>query len=173
MGSRAGSGAGRVAARGMLAVAAAVAALSAGAMAPAGAGPSRSASPSSTAAATSTVKAAVNQALRASTAKAMGVTVDSDGVGRVYDLNGGSPLPPASTEKLFTGGTALLSLGPGYRYTTTVRRTGSLHGTGVLTGDLVLVGSGDPSLSGADLTALASSVAKAGVRRVTGRLLVD
>jgi serine-type D-Ala-D-Ala carboxypeptidase/endopeptidase (penicillin-binding protein 4) len=96
-----------------------------------------------------------------------------DGVGRVVDLNASIARPPASTLKVFTGGAALLTLGPEYRFVTSVRALGTVSASGVLDGDLVLVGGGDPTLTTADLTALATQIAAAGITRVTGRLLVD
>lgn len=53
----------------------------------------------------------------------------------------------ASTTKLVTMGTALQLLGPDYRFHTRVYRTGPLKGDTV-DGDLVLVATGDPNLSG-------------------------
>jgi PBP4 family serine-type D-alanyl-D-alanine carboxypeptidase len=53
---------------------------------------------------------------------------------------------PGSTTKILTVGTALELLGPDFRFHTKVYRTGTLEGK-TLTGDLVLVASGDPDLS--------------------------
>src|ERR1700689_4282635 len=58
----------------------------------------------------------------------------------VYRRNEDKLFLPASNMKLFTTALALLRLGPEYRFVTQVVREGG--------GDLVLVGSGDPSLSG-------------------------
>ncbi len=55
--------------------------------------------------------------------------------------------PRGSTTKLLTVGTALATLGPGYRFRTPDHRTGPLH-DGTIDGDLVLVASGDLDLSG-------------------------
>lgn len=54
---------------------------------------------------------------------------------------------PGSTTKLLTVGTALHVLGADHRFRTRVYRTGPVR-DGVLAGDLVLVASGDPNLSG-------------------------
>lgn len=78
--------------------------------------------------------------------------------------------PPASTAKLPTMVAALGILGPTYRFTTQVSARGSLR-DGVLTGDLVLTGDGDPMLSAGDLRALAIRLGDIGIERVEGRFL--
>jgi PBP4 family serine-type D-alanyl-D-alanine carboxypeptidase len=76
--------------------------------------------------------------------------------GEVYDLdthrvlyarNANALMVAASTTKLLTEGTSLAVLGPGFRWTTPVYRTGPIDAQGELQGDLVLVASGDPNLS--------------------------
>jgi N-acyl-D-amino-acid deacylase len=66
----------------------------------------------------------------------------------VYALNGEKFFTPGSTSKLLTEGTGLELLGAEYRFHTRVYRTGSIEPGGTLKGDLVLVASGDPNLSG-------------------------
>jgi dihydroorotase/N-acyl-D-amino-acid deacylase len=66
----------------------------------------------------------------------------------VYQLNSGKLFTPGSTTKLLTEGTALALLGADYRFHTRVYRTGPIEADGTLKGDLVLVASGDPNLSG-------------------------
>jgi dihydroorotase/N-acyl-D-amino-acid deacylase len=66
----------------------------------------------------------------------------------VYELNSGKLFTPGSTTKLLTEGTALALLGADYRFHTRVYRTGPIDGSGTVNGDLVLVASGDPNLSG-------------------------
>lgn len=66
----------------------------------------------------------------------------------LYTLNGQQLFTPASTTKLLTEGTALELLGADYRFHTRVYRTGAVEKNGTLDGDLVLVASGDPNLSG-------------------------
>ena len=133
--------------------------------------------------------------------------------GEVYDLdshrvlyarNADLLMVAASTTKLLTEGTSLALLGPNFRWTTPVYRTGHVDAQGVLHGDLVLVASGDPNLSQriqpdgtlafenedhaydgsaetkavpgdplAVLRDLAAQVAKAGIKRIQGRVVVD
>lgn len=66
----------------------------------------------------------------------------------VYEMNAQKLFVPASTTKLLTEGTALQLLGPDFRFNTYIYRTGPITPGGTLRGDLVLVGSGDPNLSG-------------------------
>lgn len=80
-------------------------------------------------------------------------------------------LPPASTAKSMTALYALERLGPGYRFATRIIATGELAG-GIVQGDLVLAGSGDPVLDTDDLGDLAAALKAAGVRGLTGRFLV-
>lgn len=80
---------------------------------------------------------------------------------------------PASTLKLFTTITGLDRLGPDYRWKTEVLIDGSLVGNGVVQGNLILKGYGDPSLKQSDLRDIALALKEKGIRRVTGKLLVD
>src|SRR5208283_1235944 len=131
----------------------------------------------------------------------------------IYSLDDGSVIfaqdarklfVPASTTKLLTEGTALQLLGPDYRFHTRVYRTGALAPDGTLSGDLVLVASGDPNLSNriqpdgtlafenhdhsyggspdtrsvpgdplAAIQQIADQIARKGVKRIHGRVLVD
>ena len=66
----------------------------------------------------------------------------------IYAINADKLFTPGSTTKLLTEGTALSLLGSDYRFHTSVYRTGRIDEVGALEGDLVLVASGDPNLSG-------------------------
>lgn len=95
------------------------------------------------------------------------------GTGRVlYAHNGRRAVPPASNEKIPVAWAALVRLGAGYRLVTEVYVDGERTG-GVLEGDLVLRGGGDPTLREADLERLARAVRAAGIRRITGRVRGD
>lgn len=65
----------------------------------------------------------------------------------VFSRNPDAMLAPASVTKLFSGATALLTLGPDFRFETNVYGRG-LALNGVLRGDLILLASGDPTLGG-------------------------
>jgi len=78
-----------------------------------------------------------------------GIEVYSLDTGKpLFELNADKLFTPASTTKLLTEGAALELLGSNYRFHTRVYRTGPLKPDGTLQGDLVLVASGDPDLSG-------------------------
>ena len=66
----------------------------------------------------------------------------------IYSINADKLFTPGSTTKLLTEGTALELLGADFRFHTRVYRTGPIAADGTLDGDLVLVASGDPNLSG-------------------------
>jgi len=91
--------------------------------------------------------------------------------GRVLEaMNEGVALPPASVVKAVTTMYALDRLGPNYRYATRIMATGPVQ-NGLLQGDLILVGSGDPSLDTDRLGDLAQALAARGVKEVSGRYL--
>jgi D-alanyl-D-alanine carboxypeptidase/D-alanyl-D-alanine-endopeptidase (penicillin-binding protein 4) len=86
---------------------------------------------------------------------------------------------PASNQKILVTATALSLLGPDYRYRTEVWRTGSPLGS-FLEGDLVVLASGDPSLSDrywdsgeAALSAIVDTLREGGLEHVTGSVFVD
>jgi len=121
----------------------------------------------------------------------------------VYELNSPQLFVPGSTTKLLSTGTALELLGGDYRFHTKIYRTGPIQKDGTLDGDLVLLASGDMDLSnriqadgtlafededhsygGPDSKGLpgdpllvirefAKQVAGKGIKRITGRVLVD
>jgi D-alanyl-D-alanine carboxypeptidase/D-alanyl-D-alanine-endopeptidase (penicillin-binding protein 4) len=66
----------------------------------------------------------------------------------LYSRNPHKNFIPASNMKLFTTATALVKLGPDFRYCTKFYTTGSVDETGVLHGDLIIVGCGDPTITG-------------------------
>ena len=82
------------------------------------------------------------------------------------------PLPPASTAKALTALYGLERLGPDHRFRTRVLRTGPMREDGIVEGDLILAGGGDPLLDTATFVRMARDLRAAGVTGVTGRFLV-
>lgn len=80
-------------------------------------------------------------------------------------------LPPASVTKVITALYALETLGAEHQFQTRLIGTGPVK-QGVLQGDLILAGGGDPSLDTDTLEGLAQSLAEQGVTAITGRFLV-
>jgi D-alanyl-D-alanine carboxypeptidase/D-alanyl-D-alanine-endopeptidase (penicillin-binding protein 4) len=99
-------------------------------------------------------------------------SVTVEGWGDVVSVEPDRALLPASNQKLLTAMGALEVLPPDGRFETHVVAVGPRAGP-VVDGDLVLVGGGDPTLTGAGLDDLASQVRAAGITEVRGALLVD
>jgi len=119
-----------------------------------------------------------------------GIEVVSLSTGKVLYAHDAEKLfTPASNTKLFTTAAALALIGPDYTSRTTVETNGTLDRHGRLTGDLVLVGRGDPNLSGRELPytlrterdndaiqaleQLANELVQKGVKYVDGDVIAD
>ena len=105
-----------------------------------------------------------------------GVVVESlDRNERLFELNPQTLLVPASTAKLISLASAADAVGWDYRYETQVRASASVV-DGVLQGDLLVVGSGDPSIGGrggAEVSTWIAELKAAGLRQVNGRVIGD
>ena len=94
---------------------------------------------------------------------------------RLYDLNARTLLVPASAAKIAAVATAADAVGWDYRYQTTVRATGRIV-DGVLQGDLLVAGSGDPTIGGRagdSIDGWIEALKAAGIRRIDGRIIGD
>ena len=112
----------------------------------------------------------------------VGVKITSLDTGRVlFEENAGKLLRPASNMKLYTVATALDKWGPDYRFKTLVYSNTKLDASGVVRGDLMIYGRGDPTFAARfnngdyfkGIDNLASRIASAGVKRVEGDLVGD
>jgi D-alanyl-D-alanine carboxypeptidase/D-alanyl-D-alanine-endopeptidase (penicillin-binding protein 4) len=105
-----------------------------------------------------------------------GIVVDSlDRRERLFELNSKTLFVPASVAKLVSVATAADAVGWDYRFETALVATGPVS-QGILSGDLVVAGSGDPSLGGrggGDLATLVAAVRAAGIVRIEGRIIGD
>jgi D-alanyl-D-alanine carboxypeptidase/D-alanyl-D-alanine-endopeptidase (penicillin-binding protein 4) len=91
----------------------------------------------------------------------------------LYARDADTRLMPASNRKLFTSAAALQLLGAGFTFTTRALSEASPDASGVLHGNLYLRGVGDSLLAPGDLDDIAKAVAKAGVKRISGRVVGD
>ncbi|MDB5963905.1 MAG: dacB [Polaromonas sp.] len=82
------------------------------------------------------------------------------------------PMNPASVMKLVTTYSALDTLGPDFTWKTKVTLDGGLSG-GLLNGNMVVQGGGDPKLVVERLQALLSQVQASGARAVHGDIVLD
>ena len=98
--------------------------------------------------------------------------VDVNSGQTVYDRNGGVPLTPASVMKLVTTATALYYLGVDYRFKTDILHTGRRDG-GVIEGDLIVHGGGDPKLTPENIWRIAEELKRQGITEVKGSLVAD
>lgn len=107
------------------------------------------------------------------------IRIESVRDGRVlYTRNAGMRVIPASSLKIVTAAVAAEQLGWSHQFETRLDISGVVR-DGVLHGDLVVVGSGDPTITAQDLRTAplfeewADALRRAGISRVDGRLIGD
>ena len=91
---------------------------------------------------------------------------------KIAELNADDRLTPASATKLVLAGAALENWGSEHTFTTRIWARGTRKGS-TLEGDLVLEGAGDPSLTNEKLWFLATDIARSGIKKVTGSLVMN
>jgi serine-type D-Ala-D-Ala carboxypeptidase/endopeptidase (penicillin-binding protein 4) len=110
-----------------------------------------------------------------------GITIRDLDTGLIlYSRNGVKSFMPASNTKLYTTAAGLHYLGPGFRYRTSLYYDGEIR-DGVLHGNLIVRGSGDPVIGGRfnddDRTELfrqwADTLRSAGIRMIRGDIIGD
>ncbi|HET9469519.1 MAG TPA: D-alanyl-D-alanine carboxypeptidase, partial [Usitatibacter sp.] len=106
-------------------------------------------------------------------ASAVAVKVEpADGGPAVLSHQEHAAFNPASVMKLVTSYAALDLLGPAFTFRTDVLLAGELH-DGVLAGDLVLRGGGDPKLTTERMWRMAHRLRARGLREIRGDVVVD
>jgi serine-type D-Ala-D-Ala carboxypeptidase/endopeptidase (penicillin-binding protein 4) len=140
--------------------------------------------PASRAALIDRVGALVDAAVRAAPDAELAVLVTDEHGREVGTHRADDPMLPASTLKVVTAAAVLSTLGPQLRFPTRVATTAAIDADGTVDGDLIIVGSGDPTLVTDEyarwiyparprtrLSELAQALVDAGVTKVTGGIL--
>ncbi|MGZ8270636.1 MAG: D-alanyl-D-alanine carboxypeptidase/D-alanyl-D-alanine endopeptidase [Methylophilus sp.] len=86
--------------------------------------------------------------------------------------NANKPMNPASVMKLVTTYVGIEALTPAYRWKTELYRDGEVK-NGVLEGDLIIKGYGDPSFKAQEFWHLLMSLQQAGIQSINGDLVID
>jgi len=111
----------------------------------------------------------------------IGIVVESISAGKsIFELNPDGPLVPASNMKLLTSAAALVVLSPDFRYETRLVTNGTVR-SGILHGDLIVEGSGDPTISGyfndddpvRVFKDWARQLNETGIKEIRGDLVID
>jgi D-alanyl-D-alanine carboxypeptidase/D-alanyl-D-alanine-endopeptidase (penicillin-binding protein 4) len=107
-----------------------------------------------------------------------GVKVVSLTTGKIiYEHHADRLMSPASNSKLYAGALALATFGGDYRFTTPVRGTAHPDADGVLHGDLIISGCGDPSWKATNFSEIfapfVTALTNAGLRQVISDLVAD
>ena len=117
------------------------------------------------------------------------LVADAESGATLYEKNADDYFLPASNMKLLTTALALDTLGPDYRFRTTLETNGTIGTGGKVSGDLILVGRGDPNLSNRKfpyetkeefdgppekaLAEMADALVARGVKEITGDVVGD
>lgn len=110
------------------------------------------------------------------------IVIDSKTGQVVFEHQANTGMATASTLKVITSITAFELLGSDYKYTTTLSYTGAIDKMGNLQGDIIIKGSGDPTL-GSDRYASTKAqnildnwtfaIKQLGIKRIRGRIIGD
>ncbi|WAC39142.1 D-alanyl-D-alanine carboxypeptidase/D-alanyl-D-alanine-endopeptidase [Pedobacter sp. SL55] len=100
----------------------------------------------------------------------------------IFANNENIGLATASTLKTITSATAFYTLGKDFRYETKLSYTGNITADGTLQGDIIITGTGDPSLGSWRyeqtkenniLNQLATAIKAAGIKKIEGSVISD
>ena len=101
---------------------------------------------------------------------------------QIFAKNENIGLATASTLKTITAATAFSLLGKDFHYQTTLGYSGSIGADGVLKGDVIILGGGDPALGswryenskeGTVLRQWVAAIKAAGIKRIEGKVIGD
>ena len=119
------------------------------------------------------LRSTLTREMRGASPSSGAFVLDLDSGVELFALRASTARMPASVEKLYTTATALLRMGPAATLDTRAVSDAELDADGVLRGDLVLVGGGDPFFGDESAAKLARAVQAAGVKRIDGAVVGD
>ncbi len=107
--------------------------------------------------------------------------ISLDSGNTVYERNAENYFMPASNMKSYTVAAAIDKLSPNFRFVTSVYANELADVNGVINGDLIIYGRGDPTISTAfsngdyyqGIDALADKIVSAGVKQIAGSIIGD
>ncbi|MDI6829058.1 MAG: D-alanyl-D-alanine carboxypeptidase/D-alanyl-D-alanine-endopeptidase [Armatimonadota bacterium] len=91
----------------------------------------------------------------------------------IYEKNADLVFIPASNFKILVSAAALDTLGPNYRFKTFLFVNGTQTADGVLKGDVIIKGRGDPVLKYEHIEKMASSLKEIGIKVIEGNIVGD
>jgi D-alanyl-D-alanine carboxypeptidase/D-alanyl-D-alanine-endopeptidase (penicillin-binding protein 4) len=100
----------------------------------------------------------------------------------IFSRNPNMGLAPGSTLKVITSATAYHLLGKDFTWQTSIGYNGNISAGGILNGDLILTGGGDPTLGSSRfgqtnesiiINKWLNAIRKAGIKKINGRLIGD
>jgi len=90
----------------------------------------------------------------------------------VASLNPYKSMVPASVAKVATAYAVLLEFGKDFKWPTQIYYSGNIK-NGTLNGNIIVKAYGDPTLNAKDLKVFAQKLRSYGIRKITGKLIVD
>ncbi|MBE9011166.1 D-alanyl-D-alanine carboxypeptidase [Pseudanabaenaceae cyanobacterium LEGE 13415] len=94
------------------------------------------------------------------------------GANLLLSNRGTNPIPAASLTKIATSLAALQTWGAEHQFETVIGSTGTIE-NGILKGDLIIQGGGDPMFLWEDAIAIGNALQKQGIRQVAGNLIIN
>lgn len=119
----------------------------------------------------------INQILESNEARRLNFSIQVNNLKtgeEIYSLNPYKSMTPASTTKSFTAYAALEFLKPDFTYTTDILFDKTkINSDGILSGDLYIKFSGDPSLTRQELAQLISKLKSYNIKEIDGNIIID